>query len=134
MHIITCSIIVCTIALSFLLPVSEMELNQAFGQALKHARISRNLTQEDFTTVSSRTYISALERGLQSPTLEKVDELCGVLEAHPASLVAAAYLMKEGLTVDQLLATITSELKTLGLESSESYLSSNPNSYETDPT
>ena len=52
-----------------------MELKQAFGAALKKLRSERKLSQEDFSDVSSRTYLSTLERGLKSPTIEKVDEL-----------------------------------------------------------
>ncbi len=49
-----------------------MELKQAFGQALKQLRMSQGLTQEDFSDVSSRTYLSTLERGLKSPTIDKL--------------------------------------------------------------
>lgn len=40
-----------------------MELNDAIGQALRNARVRKGLTQEDFGSISSRTYISSLERG-----------------------------------------------------------------------
>ncbi|WJV26360.1 MULTISPECIES: helix-turn-helix domain-containing protein [Pseudomonas] len=72
-----------------------MELNIAFGLALKQIRSSKNLTQEDFATVSSRTYLSTLERGLKSPTLEKVDQLAGALEVHPLTILVATYVGKE---------------------------------------
>lgn len=72
-----------------------MELNIAFGLALKQVRSSKNLTQEDFATVSSRTYLSTLERGLKSPTLEKVDQLAGVLDVHPLTILVATYVGKE---------------------------------------
>ncbi|MBP5064589.1 helix-turn-helix domain-containing protein [Pseudomonas chlororaphis] len=72
-----------------------MELNIAFGLALKQIRSSKNLTQEDFATVSSRTYLSTLERGLKSPTLEKVEQLAGALEVHPLTILVATYVGKE---------------------------------------
>jgi len=41
--------------------------------------------------VSSRTYMSSLERGLKSPTLSKVAELCEVMDVHPLTLLTLAY-------------------------------------------
>lgn len=62
-----------------------------FGISLKKLRISRNLTQEDFSLVSSRTYISALERGLKNPTLDKVELLAEKLHVSPLVILALAY-------------------------------------------
>lgn len=59
--------------------------------ALKAARAARGLTQEDFGEVSSRTYLSTLERGIQSPTLAKIEQLAHTLEIHPLTLLAMAY-------------------------------------------
>jgi len=69
-----------------------VELLQRFGAGLRQARKSRGLTQEDFSTVSSRTYLSSLERGIKSPTISKVEELASVIGVHPLSLLALAYL------------------------------------------
>ncbi|UST92754.1 helix-turn-helix domain-containing protein [Pseudomonas siliginis] len=69
-----------------------MELNAAFAQALKKLRKRRKLTQEDFVSVTSRGYMSQLERGMRSPTLEKVGDLAAVMSVHPASLVIGSYL------------------------------------------
>jgi len=62
-----------------------------FGAALKVARILTGVTQEDFDGISSRTYVSTLERGLKSPTLQKVDSLASVLGIHPLILLTFAY-------------------------------------------
>lgn len=89
-----------------------MELNTAFGEALKQVRKSKRLTQEDFSSVSSRTYLSTLERGLKSPTLEKVDQLSGVLEVHPLTILVATYLGKESYQdVESLLKKVSAELR-----------------------
>ena len=48
-------------------------------EALRHIRKARGLSQEAFSDVSSRTYLSSLERGLKSPTLNKLEDLCEVL-------------------------------------------------------
>ncbi|MBU2122938.1 MAG: helix-turn-helix domain-containing protein [Gammaproteobacteria bacterium] len=59
--------------------------------ALKAARAARGLTQEDFGVVSSRTYLSTLERGIQSPTLAKIEQLAQTLKVHPLTLLTMAY-------------------------------------------
>jgi len=63
----------------------------AFPAALRAVRKARGLSQEAFSDVSSRTYLSSLERGLKSPTLSKVSELCEVMDVHPLTLLALAY-------------------------------------------
>ncbi|MAT49921.1 MAG: transcriptional regulator [Porticoccaceae bacterium] len=61
------------------------------GSALQTARKARGLSQEAFSDVSSRTYLSTLERGLKSPTLKKLEGLCDVLEVHPLTLLLLSY-------------------------------------------
>lgn len=63
-----------------------------FPAALKKARKARGLSQESFSLVSSRTYVSSLERGLRAPTLKKIDELAEVMDFHPLTLVALSYM------------------------------------------
>lgn len=87
-----------------------MTLNNRFGAALRLLRKYRNLTQEDFSDVSSRTYLSTLERGLKSPTLEKIEQLAQVLEIHPASLVALAYAMESQVASEKVAKQITDDL------------------------
>lgn len=70
-----------------------MELKQALAQALRKIRTSRGLTQEDLGDVSSRTYVSTLERGLKSPTLEKLVELSVRMDVHPLSLLTEIFLL-----------------------------------------
>ncbi|TFA85204.1 helix-turn-helix protein [Pseudomonas sp. LAIL14HWK12:I2] len=88
-----------------------MDLNIAFGQALRKIRASKNLTQEDFSTVSSRTYLSSLERGLKSPTLEKINQLAGTLDVHPLTILVATYVARDAnLGIEGLFHTIKDEL------------------------
>jgi len=88
-----------------------LELSIAFGLALKKVRNSRNLTQEDFSTVSSRTYLSSLERGLKSPTLEKINQLAGTLDVHPLTILVATYVTRDAdLDVEGLFQTVKDEL------------------------
>ncbi|MEW8203276.1 MAG: helix-turn-helix transcriptional regulator [Candidatus Thiodiazotropha endolucinida] len=68
-----------------------MKINAAFGKALRRFRKAKGLTQEDFALISSRTYLSTLERGLKSPTLDKIEALASALEIHPLTLLTLAY-------------------------------------------
>ena len=92
-----------------------MQFPKAFGLALRQLRLHRGLTQEDFSVVSSRTYLSSLERGLKSPTLEKVNELAKELGLQPLTLLALAYSYesRSSVTVEQLMARVGVELKGL---------------------
>lgn len=69
-----------------------MKTRHDIAVAIREARRASGLTQEDFAVVSSRTYISILERGLKSPTLDKVDDIAGLMQVHPMTLLALAYL------------------------------------------
>ena len=88
-----------------------MELRRAFALALRQTRKARKLTQEDFSDVSSRTYLSTLERGLKSPTLEKIDALAATLQIHPISLLTLSYWMQEEKPdLDAYLATVRQQV------------------------
>ncbi|MEB2621060.1 helix-turn-helix domain-containing protein [Pseudomonas sp. YuFO8] len=94
-----------------------MELRKAFGATLRQVRLQKNLTQEDFALVSSRTNVSLLERGGTSPTLDKLEELCSVLAIHPVSLVAACYMRKENTgDVRRFLSRVQEELQLMELK------------------
>jgi len=89
-----------------------MEIKQAFGAALRARRQESGLTQEDFSEISSRTYLSTLERGIKCPTLEKVVELASVLEIHPLTLMTEAFLAaNSSLTLTSLLEIIREETR-----------------------
>lgn len=90
-----------------------MSLLGRFGAGLQLARKSRGLTQEDFSIVSSRTYLSSLERGKKSPTISKLEELASVIGIHPLSLLALAYLPSTELERRELCELVTSELQTI---------------------
>ncbi|WP_368622628.1 helix-turn-helix domain-containing protein [Paraburkholderia sp. BR13444] len=42
-------------------------------------------------TATSRTYLSALERGRQSPTLDKLESIADDIGVHPLTLLIYAY-------------------------------------------
>ncbi len=85
-------------------------LLKRFGMGLQKARRSRELTQEDFSVVSSRTYLSSLERGIKSPTITKLDEIASVIGVHPLSLIAYAYLPSSPAEREEFWAKIIADI------------------------
>nr|WP_276324055.1 helix-turn-helix transcriptional regulator [Achromobacter xylosoxidans] len=80
------------------------------AKALKTVRKARGLSQEAFSDVSSRTYLSTLERDLKSPTISKLAELCEVMDVHPLTLLTLAYAGEDKRKTQQLLVQIQKEL------------------------
>jgi transcriptional regulator with XRE-family HTH domain len=87
-----------------------MKMQKRFGRALQALRKARGLTQEDFSLISSRTYLSSLERGLQSPTMAKLDEFAPLLGVHPVTLFAMGYASNDARSIDALCDEVKSEL------------------------
>src|SRR3546814_5817525 len=86
--------------------VQTCALPISLAKALKTVRKARGLSQEAFSDVSSRTYMSTLERDLKSPTLHKLAELCEVMEIHPLTLLTLAYAGDSPQKADELLAQV----------------------------
>lgn len=78
--------------------------------ALRRIRKARGLSQEAFSDVSSRTYLSSLERGLKSPTLNKIEDVCAVLDVHPLTLLVLAYAGSDPKNVHELMDRIAREV------------------------
>ncbi|HCP6193932.1 TPA: helix-turn-helix transcriptional regulator [Pseudomonas aeruginosa] len=87
-----------------------MTATHSLAKALKTVRKARGLSQEAFSNVSSRTYMSTLERDLKSPTISKLNELCDVMNVHPLTLLTLAYADDSVYMTDQLLAQVRQEL------------------------
>lgn len=66
-----------------------MTPEEAFGVALRKVRRSRRLTQEALAEACglNSTYISLLERGLKSPTLRTIMQICGALQMSVSALL-----------------------------------------------
>lgn len=64
--------------------------NKAFGKALRALRTTRGHTQETlaFEAGLDRTYVSLLELGSRSPTLDTIMLLCGALNVSLPELAA----------------------------------------------
>ncbi|QYX46935.1 helix-turn-helix transcriptional regulator [Pseudomonas tussilaginis] len=92
----------------------QTELKRALGEVLKSYRLNRNFSQEGMGP--SQTYISNIERGRWSASLDKIEQMSNVLGVHPASIIIAGYLTAQGgKTSDEVLERIRSELKEIGL-------------------
>lgn len=88
----------------------QMERKLAFGSALKAVRVRKGIAQEQLG--ASQSFISTLERGIRSPTVEKLEELAERLEVNPATLII---LMQIGIDGDEeaLLGKIHQEIAAL---------------------
>ena len=83
----------------------------SLAAAIRTVRKARGLSQEAFSDVSSRTYMSSLERDQKSPTMHKLTELCEVMEVHPLTLLTLAYAGDDTHKADELLARVRQEFE-----------------------
>jgi transcriptional regulator with XRE-family HTH domain len=62
---------------------------KAFGQALREIRKEQGISQEKLALDSGfdRTYISLVERGIQSPTVKKVVKIAQILNVKPSEIL-----------------------------------------------
>ncbi len=72
------------------------ELDRRFGEALRTLREASGKTQEDFSGIG-RSYLSELERGLKTPTLDTIVRLADELGVAPTRLVELATTADESL-------------------------------------
>jgi transcriptional regulator with XRE-family HTH domain len=86
----------------------------SFARALRAVRKARGISQEQFDQVSSRTYVSALERGIKQPTLAKVTTLADVLDVHPMTLLTLTYCRSLSMAeAAKLLSRVADEIESL---------------------
>jgi transcriptional regulator with XRE-family HTH domain len=62
---------------------------RAFGDALREIRKEHGISQEQLALDGGldRTYVSLIERGVQSPTIRTVVKLATVLQVRPSEIV-----------------------------------------------
>lgn len=88
--------------------------NNNFAKALRLVRKSKGLSQEDFGLISSRTYVSSLERSMKSPTLSKIDDLAAVAGVHPLTILTLSYLRTADTeAVSRILELVADEISAL---------------------
>ena len=90
-------------------PVGDSET--LIGDGDTDSQEGAGLEPGSVSDVSSRTYMSSLERDLKSPTLHKLTELCEVMEVHPLTLLTLAYAGDSTRKTEQLLAQVRQELE-----------------------
>lgn len=68
---------------------AKTSIAHAFGNALREARASAQMSQERLSLTSGidRTFVSMLERGVRQPALSSVFALADALGVTPASLI-----------------------------------------------
>lgn len=87
-----------------------MERKLAFGSALKEVRVRKEIAQEQLG--ASQSFVFTIERGIRSPTIEKMEEFAERLGVNPATLIVLMQVGQEG-DVDELLAKIRDEIRAL---------------------
>lgn len=68
---------------------SSVDVDQAFGQALRGLRIKRKWSQEQLALEAdaNRNYVSLVELGRNSPSVRMLFRFCAALEVSPAVLM-----------------------------------------------
>lgn len=90
------------------------ELKRALGASLRSYRLKRDVSQESLGP--SQPYISNLEAGRGSASIDKIEQMALVLGVHPVSIILAGYLRSsEEVDTEGVLSRIHSELKEIGL-------------------
>jgi transcriptional regulator with XRE-family HTH domain len=90
-----------------------MSLKFAIAAVLKAMRKARGLSQKDLAQVSSRTYVSKLERGQSSHTLEMMSTLSAPLGLSPLALVAVTIAAETGQSTRSLIEQTEQEMADL---------------------
>ncbi|WP_411960381.1 helix-turn-helix domain-containing protein [Pseudomonas mandelii] len=91
----------------------RLELKRAIGTSVKAYRLKKNIPQESLGP--SQPYISNLEAGRGSASIDKIEQMADVLGIHPMSIIFAGYLTSnEGATKENLFERIRTELAEIG--------------------
>lgn len=70
-----------------------MEHKNALGEAVRLVRSQKGLPQEGVG--ASQSYISDVERGEKTPSLEKIQMIAAAVNVHPLSILAASFLIED---------------------------------------
>lgn len=96
-----------------------MSLRTAYASALKFLRTRREASQQALGQAADRSYISRLESGTRSVTLDVSHSLAEALEVDPLTLLLLAYAAERGQTPQQVLDHLAGDLGANGLLTSE---------------
>lgn len=88
-----------------------MELRESFGETVRSIRRDKGLPQGAIG--ANQGYVSEVENGLKSPTLQKIAEIASNLGLHPLTLLTVAFEKIGADTAEEILADVASEIETL---------------------
>lgn len=90
-----------------------MTLKTSFASVLRALRSKRNITQRDFADTTSRTYLSKLELGKSSITLDKLEQVSERLGLSPLTLLTLTLSEDSGQPAKDLISKLSAELADL---------------------
>ncbi|HGA2318561.1 TPA: helix-turn-helix domain-containing protein [Pseudomonas putida] len=90
-----------------------MTLKTSFASVLRALRSKRNITQRDFADTTSRTYLSKLELGKSSITLDKLEQVSERLGLSPLTLLTLTLSEDSGEPAKDLISKLSAELADL---------------------
>ena len=90
-----------------------MTLKASFASVLRALRSKRNITQRDFSDTTSRTYLSKLELGKSSITLDKLEQVSERLGLSPSTLMTLTLSEDTGEPANDLISKLSAELADL---------------------
>ncbi|HEJ1054422.1 TPA: helix-turn-helix transcriptional regulator [Pseudomonas putida] len=90
-----------------------MPLKSSFATVLRALRSKRNITQRGFADTTSRTYLSKLESGKSSITLDKLEQLSDRLELSPLALLTLTVSEDTGVPTTTLISKLSDEIRAL---------------------
>lgn len=72
------------------MPKRTITPEQAFGNVIRELRLEREMSQEELAHAADRhrTYVSLIERGINSPSLQTIFRLARVLGVKPSELLS----------------------------------------------
>lgn len=96
-----------------------MSLRISYAAALQFLRVHRESSQQKLGQAADQSYISRLESGTRSVTLDVSQELAQALGVDPLTLLVLAYASDRGQTPHQVLDHLLTDLTKTGLLDSE---------------
>ncbi|MGE8439229.1 MAG: helix-turn-helix domain-containing protein [Pseudomonas palmensis] len=96
-----------------------MSLRTAFAAALQLLRTHRESSQQDLAEAVDPSYISRLESGARSVTLDVSQDIAKALGVDPLTLLTLAYAAERGQTPQQVLDHLAKDLESTGFLGSE---------------
>lgn len=90
-----------------------MSLKVPFAAVFRMLRAKKGLSQESFPESGSRQYLSTIELGKSSVTIDKLNDLSATLGISPATILVATLAVQEGVEINVILERVSGELREL---------------------